>query len=42
MLKAEIATADERAIATPNKGRSKDHELTEDVSERLRSLGYLE
>jgi arylsulfatase A-like enzyme len=42
MLKAEIARAEKRASATPDSGRSKDHELSDDVSERLRSLGYLE
>lgn len=41
-LEAEIARAERSASATPDSGRSKEHELSDDVSERLRSLGYLE
>jgi arylsulfatase A-like enzyme len=42
ILKREISLADKQAGKTPSEGQSKDHELTDDVSERLRSLGYLE
>jgi arylsulfatase A-like enzyme len=41
-LDREISRAQRQAGATPTPGRSRDHELTEDLSERLRSLGYLE
>jgi arylsulfatase A-like enzyme len=42
ILKREMSIADKQAGRTPRQGQSKDHELTDDVSERLRSLGYLE